>query len=166
MKAEFEIQITTKSMYHFLMYHAYKGLSGLFSIIAGIGLIAYYFMARGQGGTNTWLFLFFGIVFLVYQPWTLYSKAVKQAKLNPVFKHPLKYVLTEEEIEVRQDESSNQITWDQVYAVQETRMSILVYTNSRNAFIWVKNQIGDQEPQIREILSAKVDTKKLKLKRG
>lgn len=166
MKTEFEIQITTKSMYQFLMYHAYKEMSGLFSILAGIGLLVYYFTVRGQGGTNTWLFLFFGIVFLVYQPLSLYSKAVKQAKLNPVFKHPLTYVLTEAGIEVRQDASSNQIVWSQIYMIRESRKSILVYTSKRNAFIWVKDQLIDQESQIREIISANVDVKKMKLKRG
>lgn len=166
MRSEFDIQITTKSMYNFLMYHAYKGTSGLLNILIGIGMIAYYFYARGGEGTNTWLFLFFGVLFLVYQPWTLYSRAVKQAKLNPVFKQPLTYVLTEDGIEVRQGESANQITWNQVYTVRENGMSILLYTSNKNAFIWVKSQLKDQESQVREFLAKKVDAKKLKLKRG
>lgn len=166
MRSEFDIQITTGSMYDFLMYHSYRQMSGLFSILAGIGMIVYYLCARDQGGQNTWLFLFFGVLFLIYQPWTLYSKAVKQAKLNPVFKHPLTYILTEEGIEVCQNETSNQISWEQVYKVCENRKSILVYTSNKNAFIWEKNQLNGQEKQIREMLAQNVESRKLKIKRG
>ena len=166
MRSEFEINITTKSMYNFLMYHTYRGASGIVGLVAGIGLIAYYFAARGGDGRNTWVYLFFGILFLVYQPWTLYTRAVKQARLNPVFRHPLQYVLTEQTIEVHQGESSSQITWDQIYVVRETRQSILVYTNTKNAFIWVKSQMKDQEAAVRDMLTKLVEPKKLKLKRG
>lgn len=166
MQSEFSIQVTTKSMYNFLMYHVYHGASGIVSIVAGIALIAYYLYARNSGGGNTWIFLFFGVLFLVYQPWTLYTKAVQQTKLNPVFKQPLNYILTEQQIEVRQGESANQLTWDQVYMVRENKMSILLYTSNKNAFIWSKNQLKDQELQVRGLLIKMVDPKKLKLKRG
>lgn len=166
MRSEFQIQMTTKAMYNFLMYHIYRGISGVISILVGLGMIAYYFYAKNGDGMNTWIFLAFGILFIVYQPWTLYTKAVKQTKLNPVFKQPLRYVLTEEKIEVQQGESANELAWEQVYEVRETNRSILLYTNARNAFIWDKKQLKGQEEQIRKMLTAYVDPKKLKLKRG
>ena len=93
MRTEFDMKINTMAMYRFLMNHTYRGMNGLFSILAGIGLIAYYVLSgKDTGSSNSWIFLVFGVLFLVYQPWTLYSKALKQTKLNPVFKHPLHYV--------------------------------------------------------------------------
>lgn len=164
MKAEFDMKINTMSMYRFLMNHAYRGLSGIFGILAGIGLIAYYVLsAKDGGGSNAWMFLVFGVLFLVYQPWTLYSAALKQTKLNPVFKHPLHYILTEEKLEVQQEEASSQIEWDKVWMVRETAQSILVYTGQKNAFIWVKAQIQD-EKTVREILKKVMEPKRLKLK--
>ena len=146
MRTEFDMKINTMAMYRFLMNHTYRGMSGWISILAGVGLIAYYFLAgKNNGSNNPWIFLFFGILFLIYQPWTLYSKALKQTKLTPVFKHPLHYVLTEETLEVQQAEVSNQIEWDKVWMVRETAQSILVYTGQRNAFIWVKSQIQDED---------------------
>lgn len=164
MRTEFDMKINTMAMYRFLMNHAYRGMSGLISILAGVGLIAYYFLdGRSSDSSNSWIFLFFGILFLVYQPWTLYSKALKQTKLNPVFKHPLHYVLTEEILEVQQAEASSQIEWDKVWMVRETAQSILVYTGQRNAFIWVKAQMQD-EKTVRTILKKVMDQKRLKLK--
>lgn len=163
MKAEFEIQITTGSMYRFLMYHTYHELSGIFSIIAGTVLLALYFWARGGGGANSWIYLLFSILFFVYQPWTLYTGAVKQAKLNPVFKKPLGYSVSDDGIAVTQGETSNEAKWESVLKVRETRQSILVYTNPKSAFIWVKSQMRGQEPAVRKLILAHVDAKKTKL---
>lgn len=164
MKAEFEIKMTTGTMYRFLMYHAYHGFSGIFSIVAGAALLVYFFATMGDGGANKWIYAVFGVLFLIYQPWTLYTQAVRQAKLNPVFKKPLHYVLSEEGMSVTQGEAASEMKWDAVQKVRETSKCILVYTGSRNACIWVKEQMGPQEAQAREILKKKVPGKLLKLK--
>ena len=164
MRTEFDMKINTMAMYRFLMNHVYSGLSGWISILTGAGMIAYYFMyGKDSGSSNPWIFLFFGVLFLVYMPWTLYSKAVRQTKLNPVFKHPLHYVLTEETLEVQQAEASNQIEWEKVWMVRETAQSILVYTGKKNAFIWVKSQLQN-EKEVRAILKKVMNPKRLKLK--
>ncbi|MDO4323406.1 MAG: YcxB family protein [Lachnospiraceae bacterium] len=164
MKAEFEIKMTTGTMYRFLMYHAYHGFSGIFSVVAGAALLAYYFATMGDGGANKWIYALFGILFLVYQPWTLYTQALRQAKLNPVFKEPLHYVLTEEGMAVTQGEAASEVKWEAVKKVRETSKCILVYTGSRNACIWVKEQMGAQESPARELLRKHVSPKLLKLK--
>lgn len=164
MRAEFDIKINAMSMYRFLMNHTYRGFSGIFSLIAGAGLVGYYLYSKDTAVSNPWMYLFFGVLFLVYQPWTLYTKALKQTQLNPVFKQPLHYVLTEEMLEVQQGEASNQIEWDKVWMVRETAQSILVYTGNKNAFIWVKAQLKD-EAAVRELLRKGMDPKRLKLKR-
>lgn len=165
MRSEFDIRISTKNMYHFLMNHTYRGASGIVGLVAGIGLIAYYLYARGGDGSNVWIYLFFGVLFLVYQPWTLYTQAVKQTKLNPVFKEPLHYVLTEETLEVQQKDASNSISWGDIWKVRETGQSILVYTSQKNAFIWVKKQLGSEEANVRALLAKVVDSRRMKLKK-
>lgn len=164
MKVKFEIKVTTNDMYRFMMYHAYHGFSGIFSIAAGAGLILYYILNRTGNVANVWMYLVFGILFLIYQPWTLYTRAAKQVQLSPVFKKPLGYFLSEEGITVTQDENTSQITWDSICKVRETSRSILVYTSSRNAYIWVKSQMGKKEPAVRESLKKYVPARKLKLK--
>ena len=159
MKTEFEIKITTGDMYRFFMYHAYHGASGIFSVVAGMALLIYFFATMGDGVSNSWIYLLFGVLFLVYQPWTLYTQAVKQAKLNPVFKEPLHYELSEEGIAVTQGEAASQMEWSAVSKVRETARCILVYTGKRNACILVKNQMGEKEKEVREILKKYVPDK-------
>ena len=164
MNAEFNIQMTTGAMYKFLMYHTYHKFSGFLSIILGLVLIGYYISPSGHAAQNSLVYLVFGILFLVYEPWTLYTKAAQQTKLNPVFKEPLNYQVTEEGIKILQGEAVNELNWEQVYKVRETAQSILVYTNARNAFICVKKQMGAEEQTVKELLKAHVPAAKRKLK--
>ena len=165
MKTEFEIKMSTRDMYSFLMYHAYHGFSGVFSIVAGAVLLGYYAYSMTAGvGANRWIYLVFGVLFLVYQPWTLYTGALRQAKLNPVFKQPLHYLLDEEGITAAQGEAVSQIKWDAVVKVRETSARLYVYTGSRNACIWVKSQMGQQEAAAKELLKKYVPAKQRKLK--
>lgn len=163
MKAEFEIKICTKDMYCFLMYHIYHRFSGVFSILAGLALLAAGVLMKEGQSANRWVFLIFGAVFLVYEPVSLYWQALKQVKLNPVFKHPLHYCVSNQGITVAQNEAVNEIQWDGIVRVRETRRSYLIYTGSRNAFIWVKSQMGTEERTVRQILSACVNEKRLSL---
>ena len=71
MRSEFDIKMTTKAMYNFLMYHTYHTMNGIFSVVAGLALIVFFFVQRGGDGQNTWMFLLFGVLFIVYLPWTL-----------------------------------------------------------------------------------------------
>lgn len=48
MKAKFEIKMTNQDMYNFLMYHSYHGVTGIFSIVAGIALLGYFFLVCGN----------------------------------------------------------------------------------------------------------------------
>lgn len=165
MKSEFKIQMTTGAMYKFLMYHTYHKFSGFFSIVLGLVLIGFYLSPSGRSTQNSLVYLVFGILFLLYEPWTLYTKAAQQAKLNPVFKKPLTYIAAEEGIQVVQDEASSELSWDNVYKVRETAQSILVYTNTKNAFIWIKKQMGVEEATVRTLIRAHVPAAKCKLKK-
>ena len=164
MKSEFKIQVTTGSMFQFLMYHTYHGFSGIFGTVLGVALIAYFVSPLSEGNMNRWMYLVFGAIFLVYQPWSLYTRAAKQTKLNPVFKQPLTYTVAEEGLQVIQGEAANEIAWNNVYKVRETAQNIYVYTNSRNAFIWVKSQMGTEEAAVKKMLTDHVPAATRKLK--
>ena len=72
MKAKFEIKMTNRDMYNFLMYHSYHSFTGIFSIVSGIALLGYFFWCVGTGRESSFLYPLFGVLFLVYQPWTLF----------------------------------------------------------------------------------------------
>ncbi|MDY3251075.1 MAG: YcxB family protein [Candidatus Choladocola sp.] len=164
METKFDIQMSTGAMYGFMMYHGYHEFSGIFSIIAAIGLFVLYFVRVGSGAENIWIYPLFGVLFLVYQPFSFYTRSAKQVKLNPVFKKPLMYELSDKGIHVTQGDASTVIPWDQVCKVRETAKSIYVYTSARNAHIWVKDQMGDRTETVKKILLFYVDKKKVRLK--
>lgn len=149
-------------MYRFLLYHIYHSFSGIFSIAAGLGILALFFVLRDS--SQSWIYLLFGILFLVYEPWSLYTRAVKQAKLNPVFKKPLKYTVTEQGITVTQDQTANEAAWESVLRVRETGKSIYVYTSTRNAFIWEKTQMGNETAAVKKLLETHIAPDKRKIK--
>lgn len=165
MKSEFEIRVSTNDMYGFLMYHTYHGFSGIFSIVAGVALILFYIFNRQGSVSNVWIYLAFGVIFLFYQPCALYTKAVSQVKLGVSFKKPLRYRLTEKGIEVIQEKDSGEVSWEQIFKVRETGKRILVYTSEKNAFIWVKAQMGDGGESAKKIMRKYVPAGKLKLKK-
>lgn len=164
METEFEVRMTTGSMYRFLMYHAYHSFSGGFSILAGAALLVFYFLRLGKGTPNVWIYLLFGLLFLLYEPWTLYTASVRQVKLNPVYKHPVHYRVSAEGIAVQQGENTGQVGWESVQRVRETSQSILVYTGKKNACIWIKAQLGESAAPVRELLKKYVPADRLKLR--
>lgn len=166
MKAKFSIKVTQGNMYNFMMYYAYHGVSGIFSIVAAAALLGLAVWSGTHGEENTWLYAMFGVLFLIYQPWTLFIHSAKQVTSNPVFRKPLSYEVNETGITVRQDDTENVIPWSAVTRVCETSQSILVYTGKRNAFIWVKSQLGMQEKTVRSLLTAQVPEGRQKLKKS
>ena len=151
MKAKFSIKVTQRNMYNFMMYYAYHGVSGIFSIVAAAALLGLAVWSGTHGGENTWLYALFGVLFAVYQPWTLFIHSAKQVTSNPVFKKPLVYEVNEAGITVRQDDTENELPWSAV-------------TGKRNAFIWVKSQLGNNEKAVRNLLTAQVPESRRKLK--
>ena len=95
MKAKFSIKVAQKNMYNFMMYYAYHGVSGIFSIVAAAALLGLAVWSGTHKGENTWLYALFGVLFAVYQPWTLFIHSAKQVTSNPVFKKPLVYEVNE-----------------------------------------------------------------------
>ena len=164
MKTEFEIKVTIKDMYRFLMYHTYtQSFHGIISIVAGVLLISFYAIRRASL-YNSWIYLLFGGIFLLYLPWTLYTKAATQVKLGTAFHDPLTYVISDEGIEVKQGDAQAVTKWQDVYRVCESKKNILVYTSKSNAFIWAKDQFLGQLPETKEILKKNLDRKQLKIK--
>lgn len=63
MKAKFSIKVTQRNMYNFMMYYAYHGVSGIFSIVAAAALLGLAVWSGTHGGENTWLYALFGVLF-------------------------------------------------------------------------------------------------------
>ena len=163
-KATFDVKMNTRVMYNFLMSHAYSGPSGFLSHIIGIVILVLFFTTLGETDTTkSVIYGIFGVWFLIYLPVSLYSKAVKQVKLNPVYKKPLTYTVDEQGIATSQGEQEAMVTWDKLVKVRETKLSLLIYTGKSYCFVLPKEAMGEQCATVKALIQEKIDPRKVKI---
>ena len=158
MEVSFDVKITPGVLYDYLLYHTYTGTTGLLGTIAGALLVVAYFMAGSM------LYLIFGVVVLVYLPWTLFIRSKKQYLTNSAFKEPLHYTFNEEGMTVSQKDTSEQIAWENLYKAVSTPKSIVLYTSPVNASIFPKKDLGERKAALIEVISTHMPPKKVKIR--
>lgn len=158
MEVSFDVKITPGVLYDYLLYHTYTGTTGLLGTIAGALLVVAYFMA------GSILYLIFGVVVLVYLPWTLFIRSKKQYLANPAFKESLHYTFNEEGMTVSQKDTSEQIAWENLYKAVSTPKSIVLYTSPVNASIFPKKDLGERKAALIEVISTHMPPKKVKIR--
>ena len=137
MEVEFDVKISCGNLYDYLVHFTYGSMQGIIGTVAGAFFLVEYFISYQL------IFLFAGIMILGYLPFSLFLKA-KQQSLNPAFKKPLHYKLTNEGVTVSQGEEEQSQKWEDMYKAGSTVGSVLLYTAKRNASIFPKKQLREQ----------------------
>ena len=132
MEIEFDVKITPGVLYDYMLHHTYSHLPGLMGSLVGVMMLLLFASNRQP------IALIVGVVILLYLPWTLFLKSRQQMLNTPAFKKPLHYKLTEEGIQVSQDDTTEQMGWEDMFKAVSTRNSIIVYTTPVNACIFPK----------------------------
>lgn len=158
MEIEFDVKITSNILYDYMLHHTYNSLSGMMGSLVG-ALMLVLFASNRQP-----ICLIIGAVILLYLPWTLFIKSKQQALNTPAFKKPLHYRLTEEGIEVSQEDTVERMGWDGMYKAVSTRNSIVVYTTRTSACIFPKKDLGDNKYKVIEMISTHMPPKKVKIR--
>ena len=97
MPREFDVKLEAKDMYRFNMYHTYHGFQGWLSIILGIAITTLSIYTFGQIEIMyTVLYILFGIIFVIYNPVSLFISSKKVVVKSDTLKHTLHYSLSEE----------------------------------------------------------------------
>lgn len=165
MEAKFEVKMTQKVMYNFLLNHTYRSAAGVVGLL--FGLSAFVLCIVTFGNVPVWqsiLYLLFGIWFFLYLPLNLYLRSGKQVKANPVFQKPICYVVNDNGIATMQGDKNALIEWKDLLKVRETKISLLVYTGKRYSFVLPKESMGEQYAKVTELIEKHMDPKKVKLK--
>lgn len=155
---EIEIKIESKDLYDYLLHHAYSSPSGLLGSCFGAVLIIL------AAGTGQWFYLLFGVVILLYLPWTLFLRSKQQLRTNESFKKPLHYLLDDNGMTISQGEESLTVPWEEMHKAVSTGKSILLYTSPVNAVIFPKMQLGDQRMALVEMISTHMPPAKVKIR--
>ena len=158
MEIEFDVKITPNILYDYMLRHTYSSLSGILGSLVGV-LMFILFESNRQP-----ICLIIAVVIVLYLPWTLFIKSRQQALSNPAFKKPLHYRLSDEGIEVSQDDTVERMGWDGMVKAVSTLNSIVVYTTKTNACIFPKKDLGDGKYKVIEIISTHMPPNKVRIR--
>lgn len=160
-----EVKIDVGDMYNFFMYHTYSKMSGVFSIIFGFAMIGLMFLTYGQVPIGqSYLYVLFGIFFIIFNPINFYAKAYKLVKKTPMFQESIFYTFNQEGITTKQNKESATVKWEEVQKVVHSKRSIIVYVSRVRANIIPKQAIGDNYNSLLEIIRNNVESVKVKIK--
>lgn len=157
MEVEFDVKINAGVLYDYMLHHTYTGSAGILgSAVGALGVVAFFMNGYP-------LYLLLGVLILVYQPVSLYLRAKKQA-LQPVFKEPLHYRMTDEGVTVSQGETEQFQAWDSMFKAVSTGRSIILYTSRINASIFPRTDLGDKQAEVIAVISTHMPPKKVNIR--
>ena len=154
---EFDVDLKLDDLYRYTMRHTYFQLSGVFGILISVGsLILCYLNRRIYSSSTIFVLIFVGLLFTVIQPIMLYSKCKMQMKKNEGINAPLHYTLSEEGIEIEQQEQTAEVKWYDVRKVVKAKGGQYIYMSPARAFIFPKKQCGQEYEEIASMVTAQV----------
>lgn len=165
MEVTFDVKMTPKIMYDFLMNHTYKSPTGVLGVL--FGLFAFVILGVTWGKAEGWqsiLYGLFGFWFILYLPVNLYLRSARQVKMNPTFQKPITYTVTQEGITTSQEKQKATMKWEDMMVVKETKKSILVYTGKRSCVVLPKESMGEKYQDVVALIRRCMEPGKVKIK--
>ncbi len=153
----FTVNMTSKVLYDFLLYHAYTKVSGILSVCFGAAGVIFYFRF------GEIMYLALGVLLILYLPVNLWYRS-KVQMMNPVFKKPITYDISADGISVFQDGESGKVSWDQCTKAVSTKQSIIVYTGKLNASIFPRKELGDDLSALMALIGKYMEPKRVKIR--
>jgi len=159
MEVEFDVKMTTSALYDYNMHHTYTSASGVIGTMVGILLLVGY-----TRDTSFLALLVAGLVILFYSPVTLFTRSKKQILLNPAFKNPLHYKMTDEGVTVSNGEEAMTVEWKDMYKAYSTNQSIILATGKNHAWIFPKKVLGENKSSVIRMISTHMSPELIRIK--
>lgn len=145
MKIEFNVKLTRKEMFAFLINNAYRKPMGVILFIFGIACFVIAGMTYEQMGLqSTLLLILLGSIYTIIQPVMLWKNAGRQISKNPVYRNELCYSFDESGITVSQGENVTNKSWEECYKAADYGKIVVIYIMVNNGIILPKAAIGEQ----------------------
>lgn len=164
MNIKFEVKMTQKIMYNFLLHHAYNSISVLITNVFGVLAAVLGVTMLSEDAGKGIMYLLLGVVVIAYTPLSLYLSAKKQIKLSPVFKEAITYTFTEEGLTSSQNQTTTEAPWNTMVKAVSTSKSIIIYTGRNRATILPKEAMGEQYENVLQMISTHMEPSKVKIK--
>mgnify|MGYP003453998273 CR=1 FL=1 len=108
------------------------------------------------------LFLF-GLLFIGYNPVSLYFSSKRTVTKSETFKNSLHYHFSDEGIRVSIGEETGIIGWKQIYRAIGTKNNLLLYTGRRNAYV-IPWRTVNQPEDLKSLLKTQLPGFRVKVK--
>lgn len=165
MSIKFNVKMTDKYMYDFMLYHNYSQVSGLLGAVIGVFALGIGINSVMSGDMTTAALCFLvTFMFLVATPSTMKTRAKQQVKNTEMFQKPLEYELTEEGVTVRQGEAEHTTAWDEFAKAVSTNNSIVLYVTRVRALIFPKECLGTQYEEVMKMIHTHMPPAKVKIR--
>ena len=165
MTVKFDVKMTEKAMYDFMLHTTYTSLNGIMGVILG-GITLYLGIRQTMNGVYPAAATFFliAIFFLVGTPLNMKAKSSEQVKKSPMFQKPITYELTEEGVQISQEDQSTLNEWGNFQKAVSTDTSIILYVTKVRALIFPKEALGEQYAAAVKMISTHMSPRKVKIR--
>lgn len=168
MPIEFDIKLKARDLFRFNLYQTYTSFSGWSSIIFAavmFGLAGYSIYTQDmQIQPKMFIYIFAGILLLVYMPCSLWLRSKQSLKASPVLSNTLHYSVDADGFIVTQGEANGVLAWKQIYKMVATKHLVLVYSSRINAYIIPRKQLGEQYVLLAKLAVSKLPKFRVKMK--
>lgn len=165
MAVKFEVQMTKKAMFEFMLYSYYTSMAGILNVVLGLLALAGGIKNITEGDYSTAVvFLMFATLLLVGNQINMKVRAGDQVTRTAMFQKPLNYEMNEEGVLVSQDEQSAVNKWEDFRKVISTSRLILMYITKKRAIILPKECLGEQYEAVVKMISTHMPANKVKIR--
>ena len=154
MSVKFEVKMTDKIMYDFLLYHTYTHMSGLLGAMIGVLALGMgiNYMLSGDSMAAMPAFIL-AALFLVVTPVSLKGKAKTQVQR-----------LSEEGVTVRQGELEETNKWEDFSKAVSTNRAVILYVTRMRALIFPRESMEEQYEAAVKMISTHMPPKNVKIR--
>ena len=159
------VKMTAKEIFDFSMYNSYHCFSGVIGLF--ISLCAFVGAILCIGNTNVLnvvLLFIVALMFTVIQPLMIYIKSNNQAKKNKSVGGYLEYTFDDNGITVTDGNVTDNIKWEIILKISNTKNLVLLYTTRMRAFIIPKNSVEGDFKQFKDFVNTKAKNAQGKIK--
>lgn len=153
MKIEFDVNISEKNMFVFLLNNTYRRITGIIWVIFSAVIIGVTVYTWGDVKLqNSILMILLASLYTVINPVMLYSRAKKQVKNNDSFANVLHYTVDDEGVKVSQKGEKATVKWEEMWKIVRYGKELAAYVSTDRAFIWPLEDIGDKYNDLAELV--------------
>lgn len=159
---DYHINLNAKELWQFSMYHANRGMMLPFNALITLGSLCMLIFRWSEfSPIYRVLLVMCAGMFTIWQPFLLYLKAKKQARM-PAISQVIKMGFTEAGIDIEQAGNEAHINWDQIARVEMAPAMVVFYMDRIRAYLIPKDMLGENEEAFRQCLRSWVPKERRK----